>query len=71
MLAKYGERGYRILLLDAGHLAENVLLTAAALNLSACPLAGFFDDRLARTLELNPTEEPVLYAITIGNAPNV
>jgi len=66
VLAKYRERGYRNLLLDAGHLAQNLLLVATALDLAACPLAGFYDDCLAAALELDPTEEPVLYAIMVG-----
>lgn len=65
-LSKYQERGYRILLLDAGHLAQNILLMAAALDLGACPLAGFLDDRLGELLQLEPVAEPVLYAIMIG-----
>jgi SagB-type dehydrogenase family enzyme len=66
VLAKYGERGYRNLLLDAGHSAQNLLLTATALGLAACPLGGFYDDRLASALQLDPCEEPVLYAIMVG-----
>jgi SagB-type dehydrogenase family enzyme len=68
-LSKYGERGYRIVLLDAGHLAQNLLLVAAALGLAVCPIAGFHDDALAAALDLDPAEEPVLHAITVGHAP--
>ena len=65
-LTKYGERGYRVLLLDAGHLAQNLLLVAAALGLGACPVAGFHDDALAAELGLDPREEPVLHVMTAG-----
>jgi SagB-type dehydrogenase family enzyme len=67
-LAKYGERGYRILWLDAGHVAQNLLLVAEGLNLAACPIAGFDDDRLAAELGLSPRGEPPLYVILIGEA---
>jgi len=41
---KYGERGYRFVLLDAGHLAQNLLLVCEDLRLAAVPLGGFDDD---------------------------
>jgi SagB-type dehydrogenase family enzyme len=40
---KYGERGYRNVLLEAGHLLMNLQLGAAALNLGACCITGFVD----------------------------
>ncbi len=65
---KYGERGYRFVLLDAGHLAQNLLLVCEDLHLAAVPLGGFQDDALAELLGLNPAEEGPLYAILIGAA---
>jgi SagB-type dehydrogenase family enzyme len=65
-LEKYGERGYRIAHLDAGHVAQNLLLTATALGFGACPLAGFYDLRVAQELKLDPTQEPILYAMMAG-----
>ena len=65
-LRKYGERGYRVLLLDAGHLMENLLLTATALRLGTCPIAGFRDDRIAEILAVTQAEEPVLYSLLLG-----
>lgn len=66
-LRKYGERGDRVLLLDAGHVARNILLVATALGIGACPLAGFHDDALACELGIDVQEEPVLYVITLGH----
>ena len=43
---KYGARGYRFTLLEAGHAAQNALLAAAALGLDALPLGAFYDTRL-------------------------
>jgi SagB-type dehydrogenase family enzyme len=65
-IAKYGERSYRVVLLDAGHVAQNVLLVAGALGLATCPIAGFHDDALAAELGLDPNQEPVLYLIAFG-----
>lgn len=65
VLTKYGERGYRFLWLDAGHLAQNLVLAATALGLAACPIGGFHDDELACALPID-RRESVLYLIAIG-----
>jgi SagB-type dehydrogenase family enzyme len=66
---KYGERGYRITLLDCGHLAQNILLCAEDLQLAATPLGGFDDNRLAALLELDPIQEAPLHTILLGTKP--
>lgn len=63
---KYGLRGYRFVLLEAGHLAQNVLLAAAALELAAVPLGGFYDRRVDGLLGVNGVDESSVYLICIG-----
>ncbi len=63
---KYGERGYRFVLIDAGHMAQNLLLAAEDLGLAAVPLGGFDDDELCRCLGLDVREEPPLYVLLLG-----
>src|SRR5581483_3725737 len=63
---KYGLRGYRFALLEAGHLAQNLLLAASALELAAVPIGGFFDRRADQLLGLDGVNESVLYTIPIG-----
>jgi len=65
-MSKYGERGLRYLLLDAGHICQNLLLGAESLNLAACPVAAFFDEELNALLGLDGTEESVLYLAAVG-----
>jgi SagB-type dehydrogenase family enzyme len=65
-LKKYGDRGYRYVLLEAGHVAQNVNLTAAALGLGSYNVGGFFDDELARLLMVDEDHEVPLYAIAVG-----
>jgi SagB-type dehydrogenase family enzyme len=65
-LHKYGDRGYRYLLMEAGHLAQNLNLVATALRLGTCNLGGFLDDDLAGTLGLDAEEEIPLYGMAIG-----
>jgi SagB-type dehydrogenase family enzyme len=63
---KYGPRGYRYILIEAGHAAQNLCLTATELGCGSLCLGGFYDDRLNRSLALDELEEGVLYCIGIG-----
>lgn len=63
---KYGLRGYRFVLLEAGHVAQNVLLAAAALGLAAVPLGGFYDRRVDELLGVNGVDESALYLLCVG-----
>jgi SagB-type dehydrogenase family enzyme len=64
---KYGGRGLRFLLLEAGHLAQNLCLLAASLGLCALPLGGFFEREIARHLAL-PASDEVLYLLLCGKS---
>jgi len=64
--SKYGHRGMRYILMDAGHISQNMLLAAEALGLGACPVAAFYDDELNALLGLDGTEESVIYMAAVG-----
>ncbi|MDQ3823282.1 MAG: SagB family peptide dehydrogenase [Actinomycetota bacterium] len=66
---KYGLRGYRFALLEAGHAVQNALLAATSLGLAAVPLAGFYDSRMDALLGLDGVEESTVYAVAIGAEP--
>jgi SagB-type dehydrogenase family enzyme len=66
-LWKYGERGYRYIWLDAGHLGQNLYLVATALGLGPISLGGFFDEELNRLLNLPYGEEDAVYIVCVGN----
>ncbi len=69
MSYRYGERGYRYLLLDAGHICQNLYLVAEALHAKTCAIGAFDDDVLNQALELNTEQETVLYAAPLGFKP--
>ncbi|MGC4063805.1 MAG: SagB/ThcOx family dehydrogenase [Polyangiaceae bacterium] len=71
LMRKYGDRGYRYVLFEAGHVAQNVNLAAASLGLGSCNLGGFFDRELGQLLELDLEEEFPLYGIAVGVPPNL
>jgi SagB-type dehydrogenase family enzyme len=66
---KYGLRGYRFTLLEAGHALQNVLLAATALRLGAIPVAGVDDRSLERLLHVDGVDESVVCCAAIGRAP--
>ncbi len=63
---KYKERGHRYILFEAGHLGQNIYLSAAALNLKCCGIGGFGDDKLHELLDVDGKGEAVLYSFAIG-----
>lgn len=63
---KYGERGYRYVLIEAGHNAQNLVLAGAALGVGCMNVCGFYDDRLNELLHLDGVEESALYVAYAG-----
>lgn len=63
---KYGERGYRFVLLEAGHLVQNAILTAVGSGLAGVPVGGYFDREIDRALGLDGLNESVVYGFLIG-----
>jgi SagB-type dehydrogenase family enzyme len=62
---KYGDRVYRYLHLDAGHLGQRLNLAAIRLNLGVSGIGGFFDDQVNDILGI-PIDEAVVYITTLG-----
>ena len=63
---KYGPRGYRFTLLEAGHLVQNALLASTDLELAALPLGGFHDAMLDRLVDADGLDEATLYAVVLS-----
>jgi len=57
---KYGARGRRYALMEAGHAGQNIFLQAEALGLSAGIVGAFRDDLLSRSLHLPTSHRPLL-----------
>lgn len=62
---QYGDRVYRYLHLDAGHLGQRLNLAAIRLGLGVSGIGGFFDDQVNEVLGI-PVDEAVLYITTLG-----
>ncbi|HEY9895847.1 MAG TPA: SagB/ThcOx family dehydrogenase [Candidatus Sericytochromatia bacterium] len=66
-IAAYGDRVYRYLHMDAGHLGQRLNLAAIQLGLGVSGIAGFFDDQVNEVLGI-PIDEAALYITTLGRS---
>jgi SagB-type dehydrogenase family enzyme len=65
---KYGQRGYRFALLEAGHLVQNAVLAAAQLDVAALPFGGFYDRRLDEIVGADGLDEASVHVLVLGGA---
>lgn len=66
MTWRYGERGYRYLHLDAGHVCQNLYLAAEAIGGGVCALAAFDDDAMNTLLGFDGKSHFVIYMASTG-----
>ncbi|MFL1380159.1 MULTISPECIES: thiopeptide-type bacteriocin biosynthesis protein [unclassified Nocardiopsis] len=64
--AGYGQRALRLLLQEAGHIAQNVTLCATALGLRSLVVSGFADDAAHTLLHLDGIDRVVLTLVPVG-----
>ena len=50
---KYGQRAYRYVYLDAGHIVENLALAATSLELGSCQIGALFDDKVNQIIDVD------------------
>lgn len=63
---KYGQRGYRDVLIEAGHLGQNLALVAVALGLGWCGAGAYVDDVVNPALGIDGIDEAVLALHLVG-----
>jgi len=63
---KYGQRAYRYIYLDAGHIAENLALAAVSLNLGTCEIGALYDDQVNAIIGIDGTEESTICMAAAG-----
>ncbi len=66
MTWRYTERGYRYMLLDAGHVCQNLYLAAESIGCGACAIGAYDDDAVNELLGLDGVERFLIYAGTVG-----
>jgi SagB-type dehydrogenase family enzyme len=66
MAWRYSERAYRLVHLDAGHVCQNLYLSASQIGCGVCAIAAFDDEQIAKVLGIDGEEEFVVYCATVG-----
>lgn len=64
---RYQERSYRYVMLEAGHIGQNIYLTVAGMGLGACAVGAFWDDDVNRLIQVDGKHEAVVYLLTVGH----
>jgi SagB-type dehydrogenase family enzyme len=64
--AKYGPRGYRYCLQEAGSACQNLCLATVAFDLGHVVLGGFYDDEVHKHLDLDGVDHAVITTIAVG-----
>jgi SagB-type dehydrogenase family enzyme len=63
---RYRQRAYRYVLMEAGHIGQNVYLAATAMGLGTCAIGAFLDQELNALIGVDGQEEAALYMFTVG-----
>lgn len=63
---KYGQRGYRLALLEAGHVAQNMNLVAESMGLGCLNIAGYYDREVDELLGINGIDQSTVYLACAG-----
>jgi len=58
--SKYGERGVRYAMIEAGHVGQNIFLQAEAMGLGAGIVGAFHDISVIQVMNIPNTHEPLL-----------
>lgn len=64
---KYLQRGYRSIYIEAGHIAQNLALSAVSVGLGSCQISAFYDDEVNAILGIDGQEESTVYLSTVGH----
>lgn len=62
-LPKYGYFAYKIGLIEAGHISQNMYLLASALELKCCAFGDFNENKLHEALKIDGYNETLFYAV--------
>lgn len=63
---RYSQRAWRYLLLDSGHICQNLYLACEGAGLGACAVAAYDDDQINQLLGLDGKEQFVIYIGSVG-----
>jgi len=63
---RYSIMAHRVVLIDLGHVGQNLMLSASAMGLGSCCIAAYDQTLCDQALGIDGYEEYTVYACTIG-----
>lgn len=66
MTWRYSERGYRYMFLDAGHVGQNLYLSAEGIGCGTCAIGAYDDDAVNKLLSIDGKKQFVIYLAALG-----
>ena len=63
---KYGARGYRFIMMEAGHVAQNLNLVTNALGLGSVNICGYYDQEVDELLGMDGLTQSTIYMVAVG-----
>jgi len=63
---KYGDRGFRYVYMEAGHVSQNISLQAVSLGVGSVSVGAFSDDKVNHLFGLDGHKESVIYLQAVG-----
>jgi len=63
---RYTSDSHRLMLLDAGHMGQNIMLSAVALGLGTCCIGAYNQELCDETLGIDGENEFVVYIVPVG-----
>lgn len=63
---KYYTRSLALIYIEAGHIGQNIYLTAQAQNIGCCSMGGFIEDKVIEILDLRKDYEYPIYSMSLG-----
>ena len=64
---RYRDASHRVMLIDLGHVGQNLMLSATALGLGSCCLAAYHQSLCDETFGFNGIDEYTVYALPVGH----
>lgn len=63
---RYSDAAHRVMLIDLGHMGQNMMLSATALGLGSCCLAAFHQEKCDELFGIDGIDEYTVYVLTLG-----
>jgi SagB-type dehydrogenase family enzyme len=63
---RYGLAAHRVILLDAGHVCQNLYLACEAIGAGTCAVAAYDQEQMDRVLGIDGYDEFVIYTAAVG-----